>query len=523
MYVTHGFPLCYRQKPRKSKSKCPKFLIIPFRPFCQDAIKRKELPLISFTGILSAVFPFFLCLKPAGKETSVCFAIILFFAAKVRLIFYLAKFLRTNSIFTSRAEWIKVINFVNISNTFFLMSKKKRHNSPASPVDTLALSLRGLSPHETELVLRRAEGLRRMSTKVPSWAAVDDLSYPPRLSLEQCSSEATARYKAQVARRLVGGKTETMVDLTGGFGVDFSFIGALFKRPVYVERQEVLCQAARHNFPLLGLERAEVVESDGTDYLEEMQPASFIFLDPARRDNAGRKTVLIEDCEPNVTALLPLLLEKAPIVMVKLSPMLDIHSAVAALSAVRDGCVREVHAVADGGECKELLLVLGAEKHTKPSLHIFEQGETYSLDFTEEQTSIPHYADFPKEYLYEPGPAIMKAGAFKWTATHYDLEKLQANSHLYTGNCLLEHFPGRCFHVISVFSFSKADLKMLRTQAPQANISIRNFPGSVADLRKRLKIKEGGSLHIFATTLADNTHRLILTERLLNKTMHQHY
>lgn len=400
------------------------------------------------------------------------------------------------------------------------MSKKKRHNSPASSVDALALSLRGLSPHEAEIVLRQAEGRQRMSTKVPSWAAVDDLSYPPRLSLEQCSSEATARYKAQVAKRLVGEETETMVDLTGGFGVDFSFIGALFKRPVYVERQDVLCQVARHNFPLLGLERAEVVESDGTDYLKGMKPASFIFLDPARRNTAGRKTVLIEDCEPNVTALLPLLLEKAPVVMVKLSPMLDIHSAAKSLSAVREGCVREVHVVADGGECKELLLVLGAENHTKPSLHIFEQGETYSLDFIEEQTSIPKFADALKEYLYEPGPGIMKAGAFKWTSTHFNLEKLQASSHLYTGSSLLEHFPGRCFHVISVFSFSKTDLKLLRTQAPQANITIRNFPGSVADLRKRLKIKEGGSLHIFATTLADNSHRLILTERLLSKKMH---
>ena len=197
----------------------------------------------------------------------------------------------------------------------------------------MALNLRGLSAEAADARLRQAEGLQRLAAKVPRWAAVENLSYPPRLSLEQCSSERTACYKADVVRRLVGEKPQRMADLTGGFGVDFSFMAPLFARPVYVERQEELCRIAHHNFPLLGLGHAEIVNGDGTDFLKEMAAADFLFIDPARRDQTGRKTVLIEDCEPNLVDFLSLLLEKAPYTMVKLSPMLDIHRAITSLSA----------------------------------------------------------------------------------------------------------------------------------------------------------------------------------------------
>lgn len=238
----------------------------------------------------------------------------------------------------------------------------------------MALNLRGLSAEAADARLRQAEGLQRLAAKVPRWAAVENLSYPPRLSLEQCSSERTACYKADVVRRLVGEKPQRMADLTGGFGVDFSFMAPLFARPVYVERQEELCRIAHHNFPLLGLGHAEIVNGDGTDFLKEMAEADFLFIDPARRDQTGRKTVLIEDCEPNLVDFLSLLLEKAPYTMAKLSPMLDIHRAITSLSAVRPQCVAEVHVVADGGECKELLLVLSREAVATPALYVSESG-----------------------------------------------------------------------------------------------------------------------------------------------------
>lgn len=266
---------------------------------------------------------------------------------------------------------------------------------------------------------------------------------------------------------------------------------------------------------MLGLGHAEIVNGDGTDFLKEMAAADFLFIDPARRDQTGRKTVLIEDCEPNLVDFLSLLLEKAPYTMVKLSPMLDIHRAITSLSTVRPQCVAEVHVVADGGECKELLLVLSREAVATPALYVSESGRNFKLAFGEEQTAVPTYTSALAAYLYEPGAALMKAGVFKWVAAHFGLQKLHPNSHLYTSNDLLKDFPGRIFRVKGSFSFSKADLKALKTKVPQANLTVRNFPGSVAELRKRLKLKEGGMLHIFATTLADEKHRLVLTERIL--------
>ena len=396
------------------------------------------------------------------------------------------------------------------------MSKKKRAPRSAKPATLTALQLQGLPADEAAARLRQAEGKQRLAVKVPTWAAVEGLEYPPRLSLEQCSSETTARYKQQIVRRLTGGHTQCMADLTGGFGVDFSFIGQLFERPVYVERQEELCRLALHNFALLGLERAEVVHDDGTAFLHRMPEADILFLDPARRDSAGRKTVLIEDCEPNVVDLLPQLLRKAPHTLVKLSPMLDIHRAVSSLATAGMNHIEEVHVVADGRECKELLLVISRDCPSAPVLHVAEGSQVFTLSFGAEQAAVPTYTATPETYLYEPGPAIMKAGIFKWTATHFHLAKLHPNSHLYTSASLIENFPGRVFRTKAVFSFSKSDIKALKTEAPQANLSVRNFPGTVTDLRKRLKLKEGGSAHIFATTLADESHRLILTERMLN-------
>lgn len=394
---------------------------------------------------------------------------------------------------------------------------KKKHasNKTSSGIGAMALTLRGLPAEEADARLRQAEGLQRLAAKVPRWAAVENLTYPPRLSLEQCSSERTASYKADIVRRLVGEHSQRMADLTGGFGVDFSFIAPLFARPVYVERQEELCRIARHNFPLLDLAHAEIVNGNGTAFLQDMAEADFLFIDPARRDQRGRKTVLIEDCEPNLVDFLPLLLEKAPYTMVKLSPMLDIHRAIASLSEVRPQCVAEVHVVADGGECKELLLVLSRETVATPALCVSESGQNFKLDFEEEQTAVPAYTSMLATYLYEPGAALMKAGVFKWVAAHFGLQKLHPNSHLYTGNDLIKNFPGRSFRVKNLFSFSKADLKALKTEVSQANLTVRNFPGSVAELRKRLKLKEGGMQHIFATTLADESHRLVLTERIL--------
>lgn len=377
------------------------------------------------------------------------------------------------------------------------------------PVSELALKLSGCKDIDVADTLQQVEGWQRMRDKVPSWAAVDDLRYPHRLALEQCSGEAAARYKATVVQRLMSG-TEgptRMADLTGGFGVDFSFVARNFTQATYVERQESLCALARHNFPLLGLPQAEVVCADGTDYLRTMQPVDLLFLDPARRDTAGRKTVLIADCEPDVCILQQLLLEKARFVVLKLSTMLDISGALHALSHVR-----EVHVVAVGGEAKDLLLVLERSFCDEPAVFVCENGQTFQFTYTEENNTQPVYATAGNLglYLYEPGPATMKAGAFKLTAERFALQKLHPNSHLYTSDQFVENFPGRAFRIEHVLGFGKRDVKALHKLTERANLTVRNFPTSVAALRKKLKLKEGGSHYLFATTLADGSHALLV-------------
>ncbi len=380
---------------------------------------------------------------------------------------------------------------------------QKENRKKDTDITALALDLANKGTSNAAELLRQAEGKQRLKHKVPSWAALEELRYPARLALEQCSGEATARYKADVAQRLFP-EGKAMADLTGGFGVDFSCMAPHFGQAVYVERQIELCRLARHNFPLLGLDNAVVVEGDGVDYLREMPAVDLLFLDPARRDAAGRKTVLIGDCEPDVAGLLPLLQEKAVRTMVKLSPMLDTHRAVEAL-----GCVSEIHVVADGGECKELLLVLEREAVAEPRLYVAEGDVRFSLPLSEETGSVPSYAETLGEYLYEPGAAVMKAGIFKWIAVFYGLRKLHPNSHLYTSDEIVGDFPGRTFRISGTWGFSKQELRGLKSVVDRANLTVRNFPSTVADLRKRLKLKEGGDTYLFATTLSDGTHRLI--------------
>ena len=383
------------------------------------------------------------------------------------------------------------------------------------PVDKLALQLAGRTDIDVAYVLRQVEGWQRLRTKVPTWAAQDDLEYPRRISLEQCSGEPAARYKAEVVSRLLthlpAGR-RSMADLTGGLGVDFSFIAPLFDRATYIERQEELCTLARHNFPLLGLPEAEIICGDGTVHLQTMAPVDLLFLDPARRDSAGRKTVLIEECEPDVCALRSLLLAKAAFVVLKLSPMLDIAGALQVLRAVT-----EVHVVSVGGECKDLLLVMAAgqtEAVDDPLIVAREGDITFAYRQSEETAACPAYAATCGTYLYEPGAAVLKAGAFKLSASRFGLQKLHPNSHLYTGDTLVDGFPGRRFRVTQVYGFGKKDLKELKTRVDRANLTVRNFPSSVDALRKKLKLKDGGEVFLFATTLSNGEHVLIQSEKV---------
>lgn len=401
--------------------------------------------------------------------------------------------------------------------------------------------------------LDQIRGRKMARVKLPRWASLEGIIYPPHISMEQCSSESTALYKAELAARLLGlpasssgteMKAENeieFVDLTGGFGVDFSYIAArLGVKSMYVERQVHLCEAAKDNFGRLGLKNAIVKNGDGIEVLHSFHPKKkdaasaddslgitydqprsllktnlglkIIFIDPARRDDAGNKVVSLKDCTPDVTVLQEEMLSKADYVIIKLSPMLDWHRAISELSHVR-----EVHIISVNNECKELLLVLSA-RNMGENLRIYciNDAQSFVCDEMDMEFSSVKIAPSTLEemlYLYEPNASLMKAGCFGVLSGRYDARMLSKNSHLFVSQAPIEAFPGRSFRIIAVSSFNKKELKRHLSGITKANIATRNFPLSVAELRKRLKLKDGGETYIFATTLSDESHVLVITEK----------
>lgn len=415
--------------------------------------------------------------------------------------------------------------------------------------------------------LDQIRGRKMARVKLPRWASLEGIIYPPHISMEQCSSESTALYKAELAARLLGlpasssgteMKAENeieFVDLTGGFGVDFSYIAArLGVKSMYVERQAHLCEAAKENFGRLGLKNAIVKNGDGIEVLHSFHPKKkdaasaddslgitydqprsllktnlglkIIFIDPARRDDAGNKVVSLKDCTPDVTVLQEEMLSKADYVIIKLSPMLDWHRAISELSQVR-----EVHIISVNNECKELLLVLSArnmgdmevssaagavKRAGNLRIYCINDAQSFVCDEMDMESSSVKIAPSILEemqYLYEPNASLMKAGCFGVLSDRYDARMLSKNSHLFVSQAPIEAFPGRSFRIIAVSSFNKKELKRHLSGITKANIATRNFPLSVAELRKRLKLKDGGETYIFATTLSDESHVLMITEK----------
>lgn len=377
--------------------------------------------------------------------------------------------------------------------------------------DVRQLALQGTKNPEVNLTfaLDQIAGRQKAKSKLPSWAAIDGMTYPPHLSMEQCSSEQTARYKASIA-----GKGALVVDLTAGFGVDLAFISQSFQQAVHIEQQAPLCAISSENYKLLGLNHIEVVCADGVDYLHQLDHADLIFLDPARRDDHGARTYGIADCTPNVLELRDELLQKADRVMLKLSPMLDWRKAVEDL-----GNVNEVHIISVDNECKELLLILSKEE--KPlKLFCINNGQVFEGDqgdwfnersIAEIRVPVPMSS---QTYLFEPNASIMKAGCFALLEQRYNVSQLDKNSHLFVSDSDISDFPGRRFIIEKTTSMNKRELKAALDGINRANITVRNFPLSVAELRKRLKLKDGGDHYLFATTVAGNQHQLFLCRKI---------
>ena len=432
--------------------------------------------------------------------------------------------------------------------------------------DTRQLALQSARFPDVDMpyALDQIKGWQTARRKLPTWAACAGIVYPPHLSMEQCSSEPTAQYKLNLAMEwscrvesseLRVESSSSMTDLTGGFGVDFSFTSCAFASATYVERNAQLCSMVEHNLPLLGIDNAKVVCADAVDYLSTLDTQTMIFLDPARRDQHGAKTVMLADCTPDVVQLLPQLLKKSRFTMLKLSPMLDWHKAVEDLH----GMVREVHIVSVGGECKELLLVLSEEMESELKVFCADleagggSGEAglsggsssssgSSCSSLSCEPSFPRTPSSPStpslsaslfvytpsasrpapnsklktqnsKFLHEPNASIMKAGCFDELAAAYGVSPVSRNSHLFLSAEPVDGFPGRSFSIERVTTLNKRELRQALAGIEKANIATRNFPLSVAELRKRLKLKDGGDVYIFATTTAEDEHLLLISHK----------
>lgn len=374
----------------------------------------------------------------------------------------------------------------------------------------LALKAKSYPDIDMPIAIKQISGRQIAKYKIPSWYQFENIIYPKHLSMEQCSSEATALYKASLC------KGDILIDLTGGLGVDFSFMAKNHKQAYYIETQQELTELAECNFNTLSLNQSKVIQNDAVSFLNSFEGiADTVFIDPARRSNTGKKTVLIEDCTPNLLEIDNLLNTKAQRVIIKLSPMLDISHALNSLTNIT-----EVHIISVNNECKELLFI--KDKVCKDegvqliciNLLTNKKDEFFTFTKAEENTSLISHTDAPQEYIYEPNPSILKAGAYKSIGTRYGLMKLHPNSHLYTSYTLIENFPGRKFQIKEVISPNKKEIKVHLKDITQANIATRNYPFSVADIRKQTKLKEGGTDYIFATTLANEKKVLILCQKV---------
>ena len=360
-----------------------------------------------------------------------------------------------------------------------------------------------LSDEEWRWFLQQVEGRERTADKLPTFASIPDWWYPVRLSCEQCSSELTAKYKAQIINHkseIINGR---FVDLTAGYGVDTYFLSEHFEHTDYVEQNPELCRIAEHNF---ANKHISIHNTTAEAFLASAEQYDLIFLDPARRDSHGGKVFRLEDCTPNVIELLPELLKHSRRLLLKLSPMLDITQAIKELSAVN----WDIHVVAIKNEVKEVLLLSRDHESTDSRDHIItcidlaEPEKAFVFTRQEEQEAKIEKWENEKigKYLYEPNAAILKAGAYKLVAQRFGLTKLDVNTHLYASNTLMDNFPGRVWKITND-----------KLQITNANIVCRNYPLTPEQLKKKLHLHDGGTAFVIGCRVAGKP-TLFYAERL---------
>ena len=353
---------------------------------------------------------------------------------------------------------------------------------------------------------------QKAKIKLPEWFAHEDVIFPKMLSVEQASSEITAKFKANLV------KGETLIDLTGGMGVDMAYMSKNFKKAIYIERIPELLEITEYNFKVLGIENVEFIAPqppEGELKLDSKAPPSgagglWIYLDPHRRDDTGKKVVSLQDCEPNILTIKDLLFSITENILLKASPMLDINLAVVELQNVVN-----IYVVAVENEVKEILFHLQKGYQEEAQYHAVNlPNDRFTFKKSEEKNALIKMGS-PQQYLYEPNAAILKAGGFRIIAQRFDLQKIAPHSHLYTSADLVNNFQGRIFKIEGVCKLDKKEISKYLSEN-KANITIRNFPLSVKQIREKLKLSEGGDIYLFATTDAGNQKIIIVCKKVLS-------
>ena len=369
----------------------------------------------------------------------------------------------------------------------------------------LALRAHHYPDYPVPAIVEQIRARQQAQHKLPDWYATEGIVFPPPLSMEQCSSQAAAQYKA----RLVQG--QQLVDLTGGAGVDTYYLSRAFARADYVEQEPVLTEIAQHNFRMLGADRIRTHTTSAEAFLNVLDvPVDCIYLDPARRDAQAKRVFQLADSQPNVLDLRDTLLAKAETILLKTAPLLDIQAAVVALAYVA-----QVHVVAVNNEVKEVLYLVARQQTSDPKItavNLRPEGEERFSFFRSQETEAEVTYSEPLGYLYEPNAALMKAGAFKSVAQRFGLHKLHPNTHLYTSNEQIPGFPGRTFRCRAVVPYQKKAVRQ-QLNEPKANVATRNFPDSVATVRKKLGLKDGGDTYLFAVRLMNDKISIVITHK----------
>lgn len=373
--------------------------------------------------------------------------------------------------------------------------------------DSASLILKGIpfNTINTKDVIEQIEAKKRCEKKLPTWFNAKKIYYPNKLNIEQTSSEITASYKAN----LVNGKS--LIDLTGGLGVDAYYFSKKIEQVMHCEINAELSKIVKHNYESLKVFNIECLNESGVDALKHIDKSfDWIYIDPSRRDDSKKKVFLLSDCLPNVKTFQGLFLKYAKHVMIKTSPLLDIKATKNDLK-----CVKELHIVAVNNEVKELLWILERDYVSQFEIRTINitksNKQRFDFNFDDESTSEANYSQ-PLTYLYEPNAAVLKSGAFNTLSKVLKIPKLHKHSHLYTSDELIE-FPGRRFKVENAIPFNKK--AFAKEKVFKANVTTRNFPLSVGDIRKKLKIKDGGQLYLFFTTDLKNNRVILICSKIL--------